>query len=147
LARILSEENRLTEAESLMQQTLDIQRRVLGPDHPETLKSMDSLATVMNGEGRYSDAAKLERETLDVQRRVLAPDNPDAAVVEYNLACNLAHLGQKDEALTLLHHAIEHGLLAASMAHIGDDPDLASLHGDSRFKALVAEGQHRAAAQ
>jgi non-specific serine/threonine protein kinase/serine/threonine-protein kinase len=146
LAIILSEENRLPEAESLLQQTLDIQRRVLGPEHPETLKSMDSLATLMSGEGRYSDAAKLERETLDIQRRVLAPDNPDAAVVEYNLACFLAHLGQKDEALTLLRHALEHGLLATFMAHIADDPDLTALRGDPRFEALVAEGKHRAAA-
>jgi non-specific serine/threonine protein kinase/serine/threonine-protein kinase len=146
LALILSEENRLPEAESLMQQSLDIQRRVLGPEHPETLKSMDSLATLLLGEGRYPDAAKLERETLEIQRRVLGPDNPDTATVEYNLACSLAHLGQKDEALTLLRHSLEHGMLATTMAHIGDDPDLTSLHGDPRFEALVAEGKRRAAA-
>ena len=146
LALILSEENRLPEAESLLQQSLDIERRVLGPDHPETLKTMDNFAALMLGEGRYSDAAKLERETLEIQHRVLGPDNPDAAAVEYNLACDLAHMNQKDEALTLLRHSLEHGMPVEGMAHLGEDSDLSSLHGDPRFEALVAEGKRRAAA-
>jgi hypothetical protein len=77
---------------------------------------------------------------------VLGPDNPDAASVEYNLACDLAHLKQKDEALTLLRHSLEHGMPVSAMAHMGEDSDLSFLHGDPRFEALVAEGKRRAAA-
>ena len=67
-------ESRYAEAEKLFRGTLDIQRRVLGPGHPEMLRSMPMLAFTLIQEGRYADAEKLLREVLDIDRRILAPN-------------------------------------------------------------------------
>ncbi|HTB18935.1 MAG TPA: serine/threonine-protein kinase [Bryobacteraceae bacterium] len=63
-------------AQSLLDGALVIQRRVLGPDHRDTLASTRSLAGVLANEGRYADAETLYRETINIQRRVLGPQNP-----------------------------------------------------------------------
>lgn len=62
-------------AHPLLERSADIQRRVLGPESPETLVTMHHLALNLFGEGRYTEAEKSLRETLDIQRRVLGPDN------------------------------------------------------------------------
>src|SRR5216684_5823840 len=64
-------------AKDLEQQSLDIRRRVLGPEHPDTLNSMSDLADALNHDGHYAEAVKLNRETLEIRRHVLGPENPD----------------------------------------------------------------------
>jgi eukaryotic-like serine/threonine-protein kinase len=63
-------------AETLLTRAVDIRRRVLGPNNPDTLDSMSKLSWILYLEGRYPDAEKLQRETLAAQRRVLG--NNDA---------------------------------------------------------------------
>jgi hypothetical protein len=41
LAWALGQEGRYAEAEKLDREVLDIERRVLGPEHPTTLKTID----------------------------------------------------------------------------------------------------------
>ena len=134
------------EAEKLFREAIDIERRVFGPEHPETLKLMSNLANVLIGEGRYDEAEKLFCETLDIQRRVLAPESPDAAISTYNLGSVAAHRGRRDEARSLLREAVDHGLPAYADLGMDKDPDLKSLHGEPRFAALIAHAKERAAA-
>ena len=47
LASIFYDEGRLADAEKLYRDALDIRRRVLGPDHPDTLSLMDGYATTL----------------------------------------------------------------------------------------------------
>ena len=77
LGWILTEQGRYAEAEKLQRETLDIRRRVLGPEHPDTLASVHNLAIVLYDEGRYTEAERLDRETLDIRRGVLGPEHPD----------------------------------------------------------------------
>ena len=86
MANVLDDEGHYAEAEKLDRETLDIQRRVLGPEHPDTLMSMNNLATVLEHEGHYAEAEKLDRETLDIKRRVLGPEHPDTLASMNNLA-------------------------------------------------------------
>ena len=44
LASVYFDEGKYAQAEALSNQTLEIRRRVLGPEHHYTLKSMDILA-------------------------------------------------------------------------------------------------------
>jgi len=64
-------------AKDLEQQSLDIRRRLLGPEHPDTLNSMSDLADALNHDGHYAEAVKLNRETLEIRHHVLGPENPD----------------------------------------------------------------------
>jgi eukaryotic-like serine/threonine-protein kinase len=145
-ATTLAEEHRNDQAEKLLRETLDIRHRVLGPDHRDTLMSMNNLANMLFLEGRYGDAEKLAREALAIQRRVLGPDHPDTAMSTYNLGGIALHKGKPDEALSLLRDAVDHGLAPNIALHLENDPDLAALHSDPRFSALVAHAKERAAA-
>ncbi len=57
----------------------------------------------------------------------------------YNLACGYALLGDRERALGTLAAAAERGEGFA----IATDPDLASLHGDPRFQAIVVRAELR----
>jgi len=73
-------------SESLLRRSVEIRRRTLGPDHPDTLKSMFDLASVLNEDSKYSEADKLARQTLDIRRRVLGPQNRDTLEAMSRLA-------------------------------------------------------------
>ena len=47
LAIILKGQGKSDEARKLHEQTLEIQRRILGPEHPDTLRSMHNLAAML----------------------------------------------------------------------------------------------------
>jgi eukaryotic-like serine/threonine-protein kinase len=85
-------------ATSLEQQAVEIRKRVLGSENPDTLKSENNLAVLLAREGRYPQAEQLARETLDVSRRVLGPDNPLTLGSMSNLAILLDHEGHLEEA-------------------------------------------------
>jgi non-specific serine/threonine protein kinase/serine/threonine-protein kinase len=140
------DEHRYPEAEKLYREVLDVERRVLGPEHPHTTSSMDNLANVLLAEGHDVEAEKLYREALDIDRRVLGPECPDCASITYNLGSVAAHRGRRDEALSLLRDAVDHGLPPQADVDMDKDPDFKSLHTDPRFAALVAHAKERAAA-
>jgi Flp pilus assembly protein TadD len=141
LAGVVYRESRFAEAERFDRETLDIRRRVLGPEHPQTVNSMNGLAGDLFREGRYAEAEKLYRETFDIERRVLGPEHPDTATVVYNLAVIAALRGDLTEALSLLRQALDHGLERNVALYMEKDTDFESLHGDPRFTALVAHAK------
>ncbi len=93
LALTLSAQGDLAGARKLQEEVLDIQRRVLGPEHPETLASMNNLADTMRARGELAGARKLQEETLAICRRVLGPEHTDAARSMNNLALTLSAQG------------------------------------------------------
>jgi tetratricopeptide (TPR) repeat protein len=122
-----------------------LQRGILGPEHQDTLRTMVNLGNVLVQEGRYPEGEKLFRETLNLQTHALGLEHPDTALSMYNLGCIAAHRGRSDEALSWLRQAVDHGLAPFADLGMGQDPDLKSLHGDTRFAALVAHAKERAA--
>ena len=146
LVNILALEGRYAEAEKLARESLDRSRSVNGPDDPNTLRVMGNLLSVIFREGHYADAEKLAREDLEINRRVHGPEDPTTAVATYNLACSIARQNRRDEALSLLQQAMEHGLPADVGSKMDKDTDLKSLYGDPRFEALVTAAKQHAAA-
>jgi len=84
-------------AKDLEQQSLDIRRRVLGPENPDTLASMDDLAGALEERGQYVEAAKMLREEIDIERRVLGPENPQTLNAMNNLTNDLRKDGHDEE--------------------------------------------------
>ncbi len=142
LARTLSAAGKLVEAEALTREALGVQRLMLGAQHRATLVTAEVLLSILLGERRLAEAAKLGRETLDASRRGLRPDHPMIPRLEYELASVDALRGHRDEALSLLRDALQGGVATGS---IEADENLASLHGDPRFDALVGDARARAA--
>ena len=96
-----------SQAHTLLARAVDIRRRVLGSDHPDTLHSIDNLAWVLRQEGHLAEAEKLEQETLDIERRVLGPEHRDTAHSMNALAGILYSEGRFPEAEKLLREALE----------------------------------------
>jgi serine/threonine protein kinase/flagellar biosynthesis regulator FlbT len=84
-------------AMDLEQQSLDIRRRVLGPENPDTLASMDDLAGALKESGHYFEAAKMFREEIDIERRVLGLENLQTLNAMNNLADDLREDGRDEE--------------------------------------------------
>ncbi|MFZ1137931.1 MAG: tetratricopeptide repeat protein, partial [Candidatus Sulfotelmatobacter sp.] len=85
-------------AQALQQKTVEIRRRTLGPENPETLKSMSALAVTLRKQGHFTEAETLQRQTLDAQRRVLGAEDPDTLRSMYNLGRILWGKGRYPEA-------------------------------------------------
>jgi serine/threonine protein kinase len=83
---------------SLLHGAVDIRERILGPNNPETLTSLDNLANTLADEGHYADAEKLERQILDSRRRILGSKNPDTLGSMNNLAATLTQEGKFSDA-------------------------------------------------
>jgi serine/threonine protein kinase len=144
LARILSLEHKYPEAEKIQRQALESQRRILGVEHMFTMRSLNNFADILYNEGHYADSEALFVEIRDVQRRTLSPDNPATAVSTYSIGSLEALQGHRTQALSQIREAIDHGLQASVVLAIDKDDDLKSLHGDPRFKALVAYAKKHA---
>ena len=56
---------------------MEERKRALGPDHPDTLTTMNNLVNNYKDQEKYNDAEELYRECLEERKRVLEPDDPD----------------------------------------------------------------------
>ena len=73
----------------------------LGPDHPDTLASRNSLAGAYRDAGRLDKAITLYEQVLEDSIRVLGPDHPSTLASRFNLASAYRAAGRLVEAITL----------------------------------------------
>ena len=124
-------------AQLLLQQAIQIRQHLLGPENPDTLKSVSKLAIVLDHESHYAEAEKLDRETLDIRRRVLGPENPDTLNSMANLAEVLADEAHFAEAEKLQRETLD----IRGRVLRPDNPDiLNSMDGLARI--LLYEGHY-----
>jgi hypothetical protein len=131
-------QGRAAEAEKLQREALEIEKRTLGPEHPDTLLTMENVAVSLEMQGRYAESQRVLEELREIQKRVYGPHSPHIAGTTYGLACLAARSGKKSAALALLREAIDHGLSAEVIQQMDKDEDLNSLHGDPTFEAMLA---------
>jgi hypothetical protein len=79
-------QGRYDEAEPLYQRVLQTRGRALGPEHPDTLRSVNNLALLYQAQGRYGEAEPLYQRALQAYERVLGQEHPVTLKVVNNLA-------------------------------------------------------------
>jgi tetratricopeptide (TPR) repeat protein len=79
----------------------------LGPEHPDTLISMNNLANVYWSQGNYEQAETLYGQTMEIQRRVLGSEHPDTLLSMGNLAATYADEGKYAQAEPLFTETLE----------------------------------------
>lgn len=94
-------------AQTLFSRAAETRRRVLGPNHPDTLDSLSLLSWEFYLDGRYAEAEKLQREALETQLRVLGPNDPRAIYSLNHLAGIVGDQGRFSEAEKLHRQALE----------------------------------------
>jgi hypothetical protein len=70
-------DGRYNEAEKSFFQVMEIRKRVLGAEHPDTLISMANLAFTWESQGRDHDALELMKACHLLQKLKLGADHPD----------------------------------------------------------------------
>ncbi|KAI6611439.1 hypothetical protein MCOR14_011854 [Pyricularia oryzae] len=86
------------EAEQMYRETLALREKVLGPENPSTLASINNLALVLKNQGKYEEAEQMHRKTLELSKKVLGPENPETLNSMNNLASVLDNQGKYEEA-------------------------------------------------
>lgn len=73
------------EARKQLERALQLQKRVLGPENPKTLKTMKCLGETAFRQGNYPEARALLKQALDASERVLGPEQRDTLACMYVL--------------------------------------------------------------
>jgi TIR domain/Tetratricopeptide repeat len=131
-------------AELAFRQVVDARRRLLGPEHLDTLRSMNDLAATLVALGDAAGGAELHRQALDAYLRVLGPERFATLRSMTNLADTLRVLGDAAGAVDLHRQVLdayrrllgpEHPTTLASMTNLaatlvvlGDAASAVDLH-------------------
>src|SRR3984957_2845928 len=89
---------RWKEAEKLQVLVVETMKRVLGEEHPDTLTSMDNLASTYRSQGRWKEAEMLGVLVVETMKQVLGEEHPDTLTSMDNLASTYRRQGRWKEA-------------------------------------------------
>lgn len=70
----------------LAEKSLALREQALGPEHPDTAKSLNSLAELYRAMGAYGKAEPLYDRALAIDEKSLGPEHPQTAISLNNLA-------------------------------------------------------------
>jgi tetratricopeptide (TPR) repeat protein len=99
--RYLRDRARYDQAAPLVQRALAIREQQLGPQHPDTAQSLNSLALLYQGQGKYAEAEPLYQRALAVREQQLGPEHPHTATTLENYASLLRRMQRSNEAVPL----------------------------------------------
>ncbi|KZZ95532.1 Tetratricopeptide-like helical [Moelleriella libera RCEF 2490] len=85
-------------AEGATRQAFSLREKVLGPEHPSTMTSMNNLAVALYWQGKYTEAELMHRQKLALTEKVLGPEHRDTLTSISNLASVLDSQGKYEEA-------------------------------------------------
>jgi serine/threonine protein kinase len=94
-------------AVEVLQKALATFQAKLGPDHHDTLASMNNLAAAYQDSGQLAKAVPLFEETLEKTKAKLGPDHLDTLETMNNLAGAYADSGQLAKAVPLYEETLE----------------------------------------
>src|SRR5882672_4833709 len=76
----LYKEGKYDEAIPIAKQALEIREKALGPEHPSTATSLNSLAVLYVSMGAYAKAEPLYQRALKIKEKALGPEHPGTAL-------------------------------------------------------------------
>ena len=95
---LLHEQGYYKEAENLTNKLLDTRNRILGVQHPDTIRAMKILAVAYIKLGKYAEAERLDIQVLDARKRILGKEHPKTINAMENIAITYQNLGKYTEA-------------------------------------------------
>lgn len=107
LSNIYDANGMYQESFEIEKQLLEIRKRVLGEEHPDTLKSMNGLAISYFRIGERQKAQEMFEQTLELRKRVLGEEHPDTLKSMGGLAVAYYDNGEKEKSLELEKKTLE----------------------------------------
>ena len=77
LALTLRDQGDLPGARDIQERVVEGERRILGEEHPSTLRSKGNLALTLSDQGDVAGSRALYERILEVQRRILGEEHPN----------------------------------------------------------------------
>lgn len=126
----LENEGKLAEAEKMLQEALQLSRKIFGDDHLTTLRHMRNLAKTFECQFRDTDAEKIFREILATSKKLLGEDHPETLGYTRDLANTLRRQSKDkiNEAGTLLESIIKSMRMIITKEYLADDPNWVNSH-------------------
>ncbi len=87
-----------TKAETNLNRALEIHKRILGEEHPDTASSINLLACMFYVLGQNDRAELLFQTAFNIREKVLGSDHPDTALSLNNLATLYMSQGKYDQS-------------------------------------------------
>ena len=106
LATVATEAGDFGGAIEVLKDAAEESGRLLGADHPDTLRSRNNLASAYQDAGRLNDAIPLHEETLKAQEQLLEPNHPDTLITRNNLASAYQDAGRLNDAIPLFEETL-----------------------------------------
>ncbi len=138
LGLVYVEQERYDEAEPLLLETIEIQKRVLGEEHGDTPTAMGNLARAYMEQERYADAERWYRNIFEIHGRERGEEHPRTLWAAGRLALVYMEQGRYDTAEPLLQKTLEiqkrvlgeeHGRTLTTMVRLSE-----VLHRQRRFQ-------------
>jgi len=136
-AEALYAQGKYAQAKPLFEKALEIRRRLLTDEHPDTADSFSYLAGSLAHQGKYTQAQPLYEKALEIYRRLLTDEHPFTAQSYNNVAMNLNAQGKYAQAQPLL----EKGLEIYRRLFTDDHSDTALSYNNVAFN-LNAQGKY-----
>jgi len=115
----LMSDGRYFESEEPLIQVMEKRKRMLGPEHPDTLASIGNLASTYWNQGRWKEAEELEVQVMEMRKRALGPEHPDTLTIMGNLASTYTNQGRWKEAEDLQVQVMKTGKRVLGSEHPG----------------------------
>jgi tetratricopeptide (TPR) repeat protein len=103
---LLTELERLDEAETLLRRALAIEETVHGPNHPGVAIRLNNLGSVYHHQGHLAEAERLYRRAIAIDENKPGPESPRLSTRRCNLGRVLAAQGRNQEAEDLYRRSL-----------------------------------------
>ena len=94
-------------ARRVEERVVDVCRRLLGQEHPDTLTSMNNLAATLLAQGDVAGARRMQEQVVEASTRVKGEDQPHTLTSMNNLAETLRAQGDLPGALRMHERVLE----------------------------------------
>lgn len=95
-------------AVQMHRQALQLRTEELGPTHPDTMSSMNDLASVLVNSGEYDEAGEMHQKVLELRTQELGLGHPDTLASMNNYGNMLKEVGKPQEAGRIYQKALRH---------------------------------------
>jgi eukaryotic-like serine/threonine-protein kinase len=95
------------EAQRHIERAIELRRRILGNDDPDTLMGIRNLAKLYERQGKFQESESLYNQVLQAQQRVLGKDHHETLETTYQLASTYDEAGDDARAESLLTQVLE----------------------------------------
>ncbi len=130
-------------ARKLLEKVLEARKSVLGREHPDTLTSVNNLASVLSRERRYDEARHMHLQVKLLRETVLGKEHLDTLTSMNNLASVLSYQGELVEAENLYRQTL--GLGKTILGEQGEQHPFTLINMNNLASVLDSQGRYQEA--